>query len=98
MCRTVTSESAGSLGVDVEVFERRGLRIESIEGVRAADPDRPGVVLEQREDVYARKAPRVLVVIGEDFEVVAVVTIQAVLGAEPDESQVVLDDFVDPGL
>ena len=74
-----------------ESFECVAARQESVEPASfGADPDIAGGVLEQRPDPAGRQRGRVLWVVTEHGEVVAVVPVQPILGAEPQEPLTVL--------
>jgi hypothetical protein len=71
-------------------------RIETRDIVRiGSDPEPPGLVLCQRGDETFRQAARVFRLVLEDAEAVAVVTMQAALGRDPDEALAILQQGVD---
>src|ERR1700730_3297542 len=95
--RTVKNVSAdfGVFRVHTIVCEGFSPRIESIEGLVAADPEHAVPVLKERKDVRPSQAVRDAWLVYEHFEVVAVVAVQAVLCSKPDKSEIILHDLCD---
>src|SRR5580658_8342470 len=78
--------------------EGLGARIKTIKRPIASDPQHAGAVFEQRINVGSGEAVHPTRFVHEYLEFVAVVTVQAVLRAKPDETAVVLDNLRNSGL
>lgn len=75
--------------------KRLGRRVEFIEKLVASDPERTTAILEEGTNVHAAEAGGSSWIVNEQSEVVAVVTVQPILGAKPHEALIVLYDLVD---
>src|SRR6202451_867807 len=73
-------------------------RVKAVEKLVCSDPNRAGAVLKQRIDVDSTEAFLTFRIMFEDFEVIAVIAIQAVPCSEPNKPLVVLNDFRNPNL
>jgi hypothetical protein len=99
MCTTVPPKALALSGVEPIVREDFRAGIEPIQHLIAADPQEARAILEQRENKRTRQAvSSCLRFVHEQLELIAVVAIQPVLGSEPHEPQVVLNDLSHPRL
>src|ERR1700692_2325526 len=73
-------------------------RVKAVEKLVCSDPNRAGAVLKQRIDVNPTEAFLAFRIMFEDFEIVAVIAIQAVPCSEPNKPLVVLNDIRNPSL
>jgi hypothetical protein len=85
--------SVGRTAVECVVRKDFGARIHAIQGFIAAYPQDSIAILEKRGDKRARKAIPTRRIVYEHLEIVAVVAIESVLGTEPNEASVILDNL-----
>src|SRR5262249_61644387 len=76
------------------VDEALGVGTKPVERLVCSNPKRSCAVLEQGEDVVPAQAACYAGVMSEYLEFVAVVSIQAILGAEPNETVIILNDLL----
>src|SRR5882757_7857728 len=93
-----SAETAGLRWLDVVVGEGLVARIEAIEYLVTPYPQQAGAVLEQRGDPRSGETVRPQRIVHIHFEFIPVIAVEAILGAKPHESPVVLDDLGDAGL
>src|ERR1700723_2178772 len=84
--------------LDAEVREGFGYRIKLIEKLIAPNPEDSVTVLEKRANKDSAQAVAASGLTGKNFKLVAVITVETVLRAEPHESLVVLGNRRDARL
>src|ERR1700687_5757293 len=72
--------------------------IEPVQRLIASYPQHPGSVFKQRVNIGATQAVWLLRIVNEYLKLVAVITVQSVLRAEPHKAAIILDDLGDPRL
>ena len=75
-----------------------GLGVEFIDKLIAADPQSAVAVLEEGANVDAPETDGISRIVSEDFEGIAVVSVQPILRAKPHEALIVLYDLAHFGL
>ena len=73
-------------------------RVETVKILIAAGPESAGSVSEERIQKHTAETSRLAGIVFEDLDSVAVITVQATLGAEPEKPITVLSDLRDSGL
>ena len=89
------AQGARILGIGGEADERVHLPHVAAQACRGADPERSATVFQQVPDIGAGDAARIVLVWRVDLELVAVITVQSVGRADPDEPSAVLDESLD---
>src|SRR4051812_8330554 len=86
------------LSVEVVMGEGLGGRIEPVQRLVAADPDRPGTIFEQCLNERSTETVGTLRIMSERPKRITVVTVHSVLSAKPKKAAVVLNYLSDPRL
>ena len=70
-------------------------RVVAVQKAVRSDPEHARAVFEERIDIAAAETFGILCIVAELAKVIAVVALQAILGTEPQKSQIVLHDAAD---
>src|SRR5258708_17217812 len=87
-----------SFRFDSIMSESLGSQIKPVQDPIASDPQHAGAILEQRIDEGAGQTVHPTSFVNKHFEFVTVVAVEAVLGAEPNKTSIVLENLRNAGL
>src|SRR5258708_23700685 len=73
-------------------------RIKAIEHLVASNPKIAGMILEQRKNKSAGQAVEIVRIVHIEAELIAIITVESMLRAEPHKSLIILDNLRNPRL